>query len=71
MLSIIYNHFVLVFNVDVILIDSFSKDEIGKLKEKLNSKFEMKDLGIAKRILEMDIARNQKKGALFLSQHVT
>jgi len=47
---------------------SFSKDEIVKLKEKLNGEFEMKDLGPAKRVLGIDILRNRDKCELFLSQ---
>jgi len=38
------------------------KEEINKLKEKLNDEFEMKDLDISKRILGMDIMRNHDKG---------
>jgi len=37
--------------VDDILIASANKEEIRKLKESLNTKFEMKDLGSARRIL--------------------
>ena len=47
---------------------SSSKDEIVKLKEKLNGEFEMKDLGPAKRVFGIDILRNRDKDELFLSQ---
>lgn len=59
----------LLLYVDDILMANSSKEEINNLKKKLNSEFEMKDLGIAKRILGMDIVRDQEKGVLFLSQH--
>lgn len=42
----------LLLYVDDILIASVNKSEIVKLKEQLNSEFEMKDLGEDKRILE-------------------
>ncbi|PNX59896.1 putative retrotransposon Ty1-copia subclass protein [Trifolium pratense] len=48
---------------------SSDKQEIQQLKEKLDSEFEMKDLGNAKSILSMDILRVRRKGELFLSQH--
>ena len=34
----------------------------------LNSEFEMKDLGYARKILGMEIKRDRSKGKLFLSQ---
>ena len=42
--------------------------EVKKLKEFLSSEFDMKDLGEAKKILGMDILRDQSKGILYLSQ---
>ena len=59
----------LLLYMDDILIASANKEEIGKLKESLNTKFEMKDLGSARRILEIDIHRDRAKGELFLSQN--
>ena len=59
----------LLLYVDDILIASSDKHEIQQLKVKLNGEFEMKDLGNAKKILGMDIVRDQSKGVLFLSQH--
>ena len=44
------------------------RDEIDKLKVLLNSEFEMKDLGYARKILGMEIRINKSKGKLFLSQ---
>ena len=58
----------LLLYVDDILIASANKEEIRKLKESLNTKFEMKDLGSARRILGIDIHRDRAKGELFLSQ---
>jgi len=54
--------------MDDILIASANKEEIRQLKENLNTKFEMKDLGSARRILEIDIRRGRAKDELFLSQ---
>jgi len=58
----------LLLYVDDILMASSRKDEIMRLKERLNGEFEMKDLGPAKRVLGIDILRNRDKGELFLSQ---
>ncbi|CAM8971190.1 unnamed protein product [Rhodiola kirilowii] len=41
---------------------------INDLKHQLNTNFEMKDLGAAKRILGMQIQRDRKQGTLFLCQ---
>ena len=38
-------------------------------KKLLSSEFDMKDLGVAKKILGMEITRDRKYGLLFLSQH--
>lgn len=54
--------------VDDILLASYDKDEIRKVKADLGVEFEMKDLGLAKMILGMDIVRDRNKGILFLSQ---
>ena len=54
----------LLLYVDTLMASS-SKDEIVKLKEKLNSEFEMNDLGPAKRVLRNYILRNRDKGKLF------
>nr|KAJ0227543.1 hypothetical protein LSAT_V11C100014630 [Lactuca sativa] len=42
--------------------------EINKLKQQLSIEFEMKDLGVAKQILEMSIVRDRVVGTLKLSQ---
>ncbi|MCH90824.1 copia LTR rider [Trifolium medium] len=58
----------LLLYIDDILIASSDKQEIQKLKMKLNGEFEMKDLGNAKKIHGIDIIRDRSKGELFLSQ---
>lgn len=40
--------------------------EIDALKLLLSSEFEMRDLGHAKNILDMEIMRNKKEGKMFL-----
>lgn len=54
----------LLLYVDDMLVASKSKTEISLIKKDLQASFEMKDLGAAKRILEMDIQRDREKGAL-------
>lgn len=44
--------------VDNNFMTSSSKKEINHLKEKLVAEFEMKDTDVAKRILEINVARN-------------
>jgi hypothetical protein len=51
------------------LIAAKSKKEITTLKAQMSSKFEMKDLGAAKKILCTEITRDRKSSLLFLSQH--
>ena len=46
--------------VDDILLACSSKNEMLHIKEELKQKFEMKDLGEAKKIMGMDIFRNRK-----------
>ncbi|KAH9743388.1 hypothetical protein KPL70_003281 [Citrus sinensis] len=58
----------LLLYVNDMLLASKDRSEIKKLKDLLNVKFEMKDLGCAKRILGMDIIRNRTAGTLFVSQ---
>lgn len=58
----------LLLYVDDMLIAAKDKAEIEKLKEQLNSEFEMKDLGAAKKILGMEISRDRPSGKLYLSQ---
>jgi hypothetical protein len=58
----------LLLYIDDMLIAAKSKKEIATLKEKLSSEFEMKDLGVARKIIGMEIGRDRKSGLLFLSQ---
>uniref|UniRef100_A0A1J3IYK5 Retrovirus-related Pol polyprotein from transposon TNT 1-94 n=1 Tax=Noccaea caerulescens TaxID=107243 RepID=A0A1J3IYK5_NOCCA len=58
----------LLLYVDDILIASGSMSEIRSVKDSLSSKFEMKDMGKASRILGMDIIRDRERGTLQLSQ---
>lgn len=58
----------LLLYVDDMLIASRNKSEIERLKQKLSSEFEMKDLGDAKKILGMEIQRDRAKGKVCLSQ---
>jgi len=58
----------LLLDVDDILIVSTNRSSIDKLKVQLSSEFEMKDLGEAKRILDMEIKRDMVKGKESLIQ---
>lgn len=49
------------------LLASKSMEKIQSLKAKLNSEFDIKDLGDTKRILGMDILRDKPSGNLFLT----
>jgi len=48
-------------------IDFKSRSAIDKLKKDLSSKFEMKDLSEAKKVLGMEIKRDQKSGNVCLT----
>ena len=50
------------------LIASRNQGEICRLKAQLSKEFEMKDLGEAKKILGMEIARDRQRGTLCLTQ---
>lgn len=56
----------LLLYMDDILITSKSKELIKGIKSVLDSEFEMKDLGEAKRILGIDIKRNKELKILSL-----
>ncbi|GKV44046.1 hypothetical protein SLEP1_g51275 [Rubroshorea leprosula] len=58
----------LLLYVDDMLISAKRKEDIDKLKKKLNNEFEMKDLGPTKRILGMEIRRDRHGGTIKLSQ---
>jgi hypothetical protein len=57
----------LVLYVDDILISSRDKSLIDELKAQLNHEFEMKDLGLVKKILGMKIQHDRHDDTLFLS----
>ena len=58
----------LLLYVDDMLLANKDREVIEELKLLLNSEFEMKGLGQAKKILGVEIRRNMKSGLLFLSQ---
>lgn len=58
----------LLIYVDDMLVAARDKAVITELKQQLSVKFDMKDLGPAKRILGMEITRDRAKGVLYLSQ---
>ncbi|KAH9684870.1 Integrase catalytic domain-containing protein [Citrus sinensis] len=62
------NYIYLLLYVDDMLIACSEREEIKALKQLLNSEFDMKDLGPARKILGMKIIRNMKKGTMILSQ---
>ena len=62
----VYVYFLLY--VDDIRISSVDKVQVDRLKKVLNSEFEMKDLGDAKKILGMEIQRNRETSELCVSQ---
>ena len=62
------NYIILALYVDDMLIVGANMSEIDKLKKQLSENFEMKDLGLAKKILSMRISRDRSKGILNLSQ---
>ena len=63
----------LLLYVNDMLVACKNKVEINHLKSQLSSEFEMKDLGEAKKILGMEIARDRVKGTIHLTQkqHLT
>lgn len=62
--SLIY----LVLYVDDMLIATKNKSNVQRLKGLLSAEFEMKDLGVASKILGMEIYRDINRKKLFLSQ---
>lgn len=59
---------ILLLYVDDMLVAGTNKRIVNELKQKLASKFAMKDLGAAKKILGMTITRDKKKREITLSQ---
>ncbi|GJY08330.1 retrovirus-related pol polyprotein from transposon TNT 1-94 [Tanacetum coccineum] len=62
--SLIY----LLLYVDDMLVAAKDMEEVKKLKILLNTEFDMKDLGAARKILGMEIILDRQHGKLFLSQ---
>ena len=62
------NFIILLLYVDDMLIVGQDAERISTLKKDLSKSFDMKDLGPAKQILGMEIARDRKAGKLWLSQ---
>ena len=60
--------FICFFYVYDMLIAAKDKSEITKLKAQQNKEFEMKDLGAAKKILDVEIIRHRNSGMLYLGQ---
>jgi len=58
----------LLLYVDDMHIASKNRSTIDKLKKDVSSEFEMKDLGEAKKVLGMEIARNRRSGKVSLTQ---
>jgi hypothetical protein len=58
----------LLLYIDDMLIVAKSMKEIAALKAQLSHEFDMKDLGVAKKILGMEMIRDRKSGLLYLSQ---
>ncbi|KAK3013623.1 hypothetical protein RJ639_009326 [Escallonia herrerae] len=62
------SHIYLLLYIDDMLIAAKSMSDVNSLKEQLKREFEIKDLGVAKRILGMEIQRDRPAGILYLSQ---
>ena len=60
------SHIYLLLYVDDMLITSQDKSKIHNLKFLLNSEFVMKDMGAAKKILDMEIKRDRAQNKCFL-----
>lgn len=62
------HHLYLFLYVDDMLLSGKDMNEIIELKEQLKKEFEMKDLGIAQKILGMQIIRNRGEKMMYISQ---
>ena len=62
------SYIIFLLYVDDMLVAGSNMQEINALKRKLETSFEMKDLGAAKKILGMRITRDMKNHKLALSQ---
>lgn len=66
--SSVENNIYLLLYVDDILIAGKELKDIGVLKNHLSKEFEMKDIGPARRILGIDITRNDSEKEIYLTQ---
>ena len=57
----------LLLYVDDMLIPAKDKTHNGEIKSQLKLEFNMKDIGVARKILGMEISRDRKEGKLCLS----
>ena len=62
------NYIIFLLYVDDMLVAGSNMQEINVLKGKFPNSFEMKDLGVAKKILGMRITRKRKKRKLIVSK---
>ncbi|GMP45292.1 hypothetical protein CsSME_00013869 [Camellia sinensis var. sinensis] len=62
------SYIILLLYVDDMLIAGSNIEEIKRLKKLLSDQFEMKDLGVANKILGMRIHRDKANGTLMLPQ---
>ena len=58
----------LLLYTDDMLIASKDKMEVDRIRQQLRSESRLKDLGLAKRILGMEITKDRKSSILYLSQ---
>jgi len=61
---------ILVLYVDDMILESKIIIEINRLKAQMARTFDMKDLGVARQILGMNIFRDRSNGKLWLSTKV-
>lgn len=61
----------LLIYVDDMLVAAKNKEVISQLKKELSLKFEMKDLGAARKILGMEIIRKREEGVYVCLKKVT
>ena len=50
--------------MDDMLIAAKDKTQIGEIKSQLKLEFDMRDMGVARKILGMEISRERKEGKL-------
>lgn len=65
------SHIFLLLSVDVMLIATKSMCEADKLKSLLRKEFDMKDLGVARKILGMEICKDMEAKKLWVSEKLS